>query len=413
MSREQANAQAVEAMIGIDPQWVDVSTAIDVVPGMTPVTILHAGPPIAFCDMCDTMQGAVIGALLFEGLARTPHEAETLAKSGTIAFAPNHERASVSPMCGITSAHMPVCIVEDAKSGKRAYTVLCDDDDGGLKFGSYDQAALQSLKWARDALLPCFKDLLASTGPIALAPIMNEALNMGDELHLRTQSAGLLLVKELLMRSRTSSTETLACIVNWGLRLNKEHFLNFAMATCKLAGDSASGIENSGIVTAITRNGVESGIKIAAFPDTWFTAPAPHIDGVYRDGYTERDANLDIGDSAIMETLGFGGSILSFSPMLPQGIGINRLDDARRHFEKSRRISSRTHPFYQVSIDERHGLPIGLDVAKVVESGCIPVLTTAIAHKRPGHPQIGAGISAPPLELYVKAYAELKRCEKR
>lgn len=53
---------------------------------MTKNTILHAGPPVAWQDMCGAMKGAVTGALVFEGLAKDLADAERVAASGEIIF---------------------------------------------------------------------------------------------------------------------------------------------------------------------------------------------------------------------------------------------------------------------------------------------------------------------------------------
>jgi hypothetical protein len=47
--------------------------------------------------MCGPMQGAVAGAIVFEGWARNLKAAEKLAASGGIAFHPNHKYGAVGP----------------------------------------------------------------------------------------------------------------------------------------------------------------------------------------------------------------------------------------------------------------------------------------------------------------------------
>jgi len=73
-----ANRIAVERILSVEPVFMDVDTAIKVIPGMTPNTILHAGPPIEWERMCDPMKRAVRGALIFEGLASDDLQAEDL-----------------------------------------------------------------------------------------------------------------------------------------------------------------------------------------------------------------------------------------------------------------------------------------------------------------------------------------------
>jgi hypothetical protein len=65
-----ANKIALERIIQSHPVLVGYDQAINVVPGMTRTTILHAGPPVTWENMCGAMKGAVTGALVFEGLAK-------------------------------------------------------------------------------------------------------------------------------------------------------------------------------------------------------------------------------------------------------------------------------------------------------------------------------------------------------
>lgn len=395
-------------MTSVLPYWVGIGTAIDLVPGMDNQTLLHAGPPIKYRDMPGAMQGAVKGALLFEHKAQNAEGAHELALSGEVKFYPNHDHACVLPMCGILSPHMPVCVIEDPITGRRAYTSLCDDDDGGIKFGEFDEPSLAKLRWVDDVLAPHLSELLEKTGPVDLARIMNAALDMGDDLHLRTKAAGLILVRELLKRARVLSFDAVHAISQWGLVDNSEHFLNFAMAACKLACDAASGIENSSIVTAISRNGYETGIKIAAFPDIWFTAPSSEIDGIYQEGFSAADAAKDMGDSAIMEVLGFGGGIFEFSPDVVHEVGMREFGEVPKRKSSGYRSYMATHPYYRISIDTNFGLPIGIDVSKIDNEEMLPLLTTAIAHKDEGYSQIGVGTSRPPLSLYTDAWEYYK-----
>ena len=92
-----ANAAAVGRLLAAEPRVIGIGRAGAVIPGMTDDTILHAGPPVAWDDMCGPMRGAVIGGLLYEELAATPEEATELAASGKIRFAPCHEHQAVGP----------------------------------------------------------------------------------------------------------------------------------------------------------------------------------------------------------------------------------------------------------------------------------------------------------------------------
>ncbi len=83
-----ANKKAVDILLAAKPTLVDIGVAGEVIAGMTPTTILHSGPPVTWERMCGPMKGGVIGGLIYEGLAKDRAEAEALAASGRITFAP-------------------------------------------------------------------------------------------------------------------------------------------------------------------------------------------------------------------------------------------------------------------------------------------------------------------------------------
>src|SRR5206468_4798902 len=98
---DAANRLALDRLLGAQPVLIDVRPAIDVVPGMTNDTVLHAGPPIEWERMSGPLRGAVAGALVYEGLAGTYEEAERRASRGAAGFDPCHHHAAVGPMAGV------------------------------------------------------------------------------------------------------------------------------------------------------------------------------------------------------------------------------------------------------------------------------------------------------------------------
>ena len=85
---DQANEKAVKIILAGKPFLVGMGKALDVVPGMRKNVILHAGPPIAWERMCGPMRGGVIGALLYEGMAKTAREAQALPHPAQSTFRP-------------------------------------------------------------------------------------------------------------------------------------------------------------------------------------------------------------------------------------------------------------------------------------------------------------------------------------
>ena len=75
---EAANRKAFSSYLAAQPQLAGIGPARDVIPGMNEHRILHAGPPIEWERMCGPMQGAIVGALLFEGWAKDREAAKRL-----------------------------------------------------------------------------------------------------------------------------------------------------------------------------------------------------------------------------------------------------------------------------------------------------------------------------------------------
>src|SRR5512143_111545 len=92
---DTANEEAIKRIKAARPTLVGMGIAHDVIPGMHNKMILHAGPPITWERMCGPQRGAVMGALIYEGLAQDEVEAVTLVESGAIEFSPCHHHHAV------------------------------------------------------------------------------------------------------------------------------------------------------------------------------------------------------------------------------------------------------------------------------------------------------------------------------
>ncbi len=112
---------AVERLLAVRPRLVDVSVARYVFPDMTPATFFHAGPPVTWERASGPMRGAIIGAMIYEGLADNPHDAEAKAERGEIELSPCHHHGAVGPMAGVISSSMAVYVVENTTHGNLAF----------------------------------------------------------------------------------------------------------------------------------------------------------------------------------------------------------------------------------------------------------------------------------------------------
>jgi hypothetical protein len=364
--------------------------------------LLHSGPPISWDGMCGPMRGAVIGAAIFEGWAANAEEAERLAGSGGIVFDACHHRGAVGPMAGVVSPSMPVVVVENTAGGNRAFATLNEGLGKVLRFGAYDDSVLERLRWFRDAFGPTLSRTLAATGPIDLKSITGQALQMGDEGHNRNVAATSLFVRSIAPTLVRTATEADAAAALDFLRGNDHFFLNLSMAACKASLDAAHGVPGSTVVTAMSRNGVDFGVRLSGTGDTWFTAPVGVPDGLYFPGYGPEDANPDLGDSAITETCGIGGFAMAAAPAIVRFVG-GTAADALNYTREMYRITLERNPAFALPPLGFAGSPTGIDARRVVESGVQPVINTGIAHKLPGVGQIGAGIARAPLSCFADA----------
>jgi len=165
-------------------------------------------------------------------------------------------------------------------------------------------------------------DLVGADGLIDLGGIISRALQMGDEMHNRHRAATSLLFRELALRGL--ATESLRFIDG-----NDYFFLNLVMAAAKAACEAAAGVPRSTLVVTMARNGTEFGVRVSGDPERWFTAPAAVPVGLFLGGYTQEDANPDIGDSAITETAGLGGFAMAGAPAIVRFVG-GTVSDALR-----------------------------------------------------------------------------------
>ena len=408
MGISEANKTAVEQMMAARPLLTGVATARDVIPGMRDGLILHAGPPIGWERMSGPLRGAVIGALLFEGLAADEAQATALVERGEVEFAPCHHHQTVGPMAGVTSASMAVYVVENVTHGNRAFSNLNEGYGKVLRYGAYAPEVLAKLRWMNDVMAPVLAEALATRDELDLRALLAEALHMGDEGHNRNKAGSLLFLKLLAPDVARVAEPAVASEVLKFLGDNALSVLNPVMAACKAMADAAHGVEGSTIVTAMARNGTDFGIRVSGLGDDWFTAPAQVPDGLYFSGFSAADANADIGDSTITETVGIGGFAMAAAPAIVTFVSGSPKDAVNTTMEMYE-ITETDHLQFTIPALDFRGTPTGIDIRKVVELGITPRINTGIAHKDAGVGQVGAGLVRPPMEVFAAAliaYAE-------
>jgi len=406
---EEANTTAYARYLAAQPRLVDLVLAREAIAGLAEGQrrILHSGPPIEWAGMCGPQQGAITGAILYEGWADSLESAERLAASGAIALEPCHEHGAVGPMAGIISPSMPVWVVENTGHGNRAYCNLNEGLGKVLRFGANSPEVLDRLRWLGTEFFTVMQTAVRRLDDPDLKPLMAQALHMGDEVHNRNAAASALLFKRLTLALLGAGLDSAA--VERTLRFvagNDHFFLNISMAACKSMSDAAHGVPGSSLVTVMSRNGVNFGIRLSGTGDQWFQAPANPVDGLYFPGYSVEDAAADLGDSAITETNGLGGFAMAASPAIVQFVG-GTPADATANSRRMLSITLGTNPAFTLPALNFGGTPAGIDAVLVADSGVLPIINTGIAHKKAGIGQIGAGITTAPMPCFNEAIAAL------
>lgn len=400
---KKANQQAMNNLQKAQPTLIGIGIAGEVIPGMAKKTVLHAGPPIEWTRMSGPLKGAVIGGLIYEGLAGNEAEAVSLAESGEIAFDSCHHHNAVGPMAGVVTASMPVWIVENKAFGNKAYCTLNEGLGKVLRYGAYSEEVISRLRWMEETLAPILKEALAIRGEIDLKSMIAQVVQMGDEGHNRNKAGTSLFIREIApyVVLTDFSNEAKSEVLKF-MHSNDHFFLNLTMPAAKSTMDPVGNIPYATIVYTMARNGTDFGIRVSALGDRWFTAPAEIIDGLFFPGYSKEDANPDIGDSVITETSGIGGFAMATAPAIVQFVGGTPQDAI--HFTTSMyEITEQENEAYKMPSMNFRGTPTGIELQKVIETQILPIINTGIAHKNPGVGQVGAGLVRPPMKCFEDA----------
>lgn len=404
---ESANEIAFARYLAARPVLRGIGVAREVIPGFADRMLLHSGPPIEWERMCGPMQGALIGAALLEGWATDPEAARALVSSGAIALEPCHHHHTVGPMAGVVAPSMPVWMVEDTEHGGLSFSNMNEGLGKVLRFGAFAPEVIDRLRWMAADLAPAVHAAVEHLGGIEVKPLIAQALQMGDECHNRNAAASSLLFKKLAPAMLRAGVpfERAASALEF-IAGNDHFFLNVSMASCKSMLDAAHGVANSSMVTAMSRNGVDFGIRLSGTGERWFTAPAPMVQGLYFAGYSEADAAPDLGDSAIAETAGIGGFAMGAAPAIVQFVG-GTPADAVAYTREMYHITLGSNPVFTLPPLGFAPTPAGIDARRVVDTGIEPVINTGIAHKDAGVGQVGAGVTRAPLACFTQAVAAL------
>jgi hypothetical protein len=403
---DQANAEVFERLDQAAPQVVEVIPVGAAAVDLDDRTILHSGPPLAWDRFCDPLRRSVRAAVVAEGWAADPDRAEALLARGDIRLAPANHHGGAVPMASAIGPSAPALVAENPQGGTRAFSAVSQGPGARAWMGSDAPEAIERLRWLTEVAGPVLAALVAAHGPINVFALASQGLQMGDDLHMRTQAASNLLVRDLLP-ALVALEDPRSVEVARYLSSNHLFFLNFAMAAAKAAADAAAGIAASSVVTAMARNGTTFGIRLAGTGDRWFVAGAPPVgDALYHGQFTADDAAPDIGDSAVLELVGLGGAAAAASPAVAGFLGGTLAQAVKTTETFDLMCVGRSRRFRLPYLGFR-GTPVGVDARRVVELEQTPAINTGILDARHGRGQIGAGVAKAPLACFQQAVRAL------
>jgi len=410
LNRDHANALAAQRILESKPFLVDIKQVGEILPELGKYDVLHAGPPLSGWDEAtDILKGSILGALVHTGVAADLQEAESLGRSGSLNLLSANDHQVAATYAGVITRRTPVLVVENRAAGTVALTALNEGRGKALRYGSNDAQTLERLRWIEGGLARILGTAVRASGGIDLFAILRQALHMGDEGHSRQKAASVLfagIIAPYLYDAAHSPEEIM--LVMHTLTDNEIFFLPLAMAACKATMEAAKDISNSTIVTCMCTNGARFGIKISGAGEEWFTAPVPEVRGQYFKGFKLTDATSVIGDSEIIETMGFGAFAMAAAPALARYVG-GTFEEATKISEGMYAITTVEHPEFTLPALNFRGVPLGIDAELVVRHCIEPVFSTGIAHRNAGVGQVGAGFGHAPLQCFATALKYVDR----
>ncbi|HEV7210515.1 MAG TPA: DUF1116 domain-containing protein [Blastococcus sp.] len=400
-----ANAEVFRRLDTGVPVLSAVRPAGEVVPGLTGRSLRHAGPALDLADTCDPLRRSMRAAVVAEGWAGDVDAADALLTSGQVALGPANESGGVVPMAAVVGPTTPVWVVALPDAGLTAWAPLGQGSGDVAWFGRDTPQAIKRLVLLREAVAPVLSAAVAATDePVDVLSLAAQAVAMGDDVHVRTQAATNLLLKQLLPALIGSAHPRRVEAARF-LSANHLLFLTLAMAAARTLTAWAGQVEGASVVTTMARNGTTFGVRLSGSAG-WFRSPAPMVGrALFHPGRGPEDGAPDIGDSAVLELVGLGGAAAAGSPSVGQLVGGTAAAAELTH-ELERVCVGRSGRITMAMADGR-GTPLGVDVRRVVEHGITPKVTTGILHISDGSGQIGAGVAEAPLGCFRAALLDL------
>lgn len=388
MMMEEADRTALDRLVAARPVWTGLAPAGDVL-GLGDRILLHAGPPIGEAGLCRPIANSAASAAIFEGWARDLDDAHRLVASGRIALRPAQDANAVVPLASIISPSMIVQTVEDADDvGRRAVAPLNGGSGPALRLGMAGPEVVAHIEWLNTTLTEALQPLAAER--LDLIAMADAALAAGDDCHGRTMAATADLFDRL-----TRAGGSLPDDVVRFLETGPSFFLNLWMAACRCIASAAEGVPGSTVVTALGGNGDQVGVKLSGAPDRWATVPAEPPTGALETGIDPADRLGAIGDSALVDALGFGAMAMHHAPAQREALGAY--------------MPAPSDELGQALFLDRHAgftraaVRTGLPARRIAQSGRSLAISLGMLDRTGQRGRIGGGISVPSTMLFARA----------
>lgn len=404
-SVDAANAEVARRLDEGVPKLAGIRPVAQVSPGLPDRTLLHCGPAIGYEGACDPLRRSMRAAVMAEGWAETPDAAHVLLDRGDVSLEPANDHGMVVPMATAVGPGQPIHVIENAEGGTRGYAPFSQGPGEVAWFGMETPAAVARLEFLRDVAAPVLADVLRRSGPVDIMGLAAQGVAMGDDLHVRTQAATNLLIRHWLPHLAAVELPGRVEVARF-LSGNHLFFLTLAMGAARALSAWADAVDGASVVTNMSRNGTTFGIHLPG-RSGWYLAPAPEVGhALYYPGQGPETSAPDIGDSAILELVGLGGSAAAGSPSVAQFAG-GTMRDAFALTDRMDLITVTRSSRLKLPTLDMRGTPIGLDVRKAAELSITPSITTGILHSSAGTGQVGAGIAEAPLGCFTAAVLDL------
>lgn len=404
---DRANAEVFQRLDRGAPHLVDVAPAREVIPVLASGRVLlHCGPGIDVGRATDPLRRSMRAAICAEGWAQTPAEADRLLIEGAVRLEPANRHGAVVPMATAMGPTTPVWVVELSDADIRTYAPVTQGSGDVAWFGRDTPGAINRLVLLAEAAGPVLGAAVRAHGPLDVMSLAAQGVAMGDDVHVRTQAATNLLLRNLLPHLVAGEHPRRVEVATF-LSGNYLLFLTLAMASARALTTWGAQVENSSVVTGLARNGTDFAAWLAGPDPHWHLAPAPMVGrALYQPGRSESQAAPDIGDSAVLELVGLGGACAAGSPAVAQIVG-GTMAKAAELTEALDSVCVGNSSRFLIPVWGMKGSPVGVDVRRVVELGITPSVTTGILDNSGGTGQVGAGVADAPLQVFVDALLEL------